>query len=149
MRIYPPLDQFHRLHADVLTLLDRAKPYLSGREAGACVVLTPFRTELTAALHALDAYTQRALFSPILSAGGPDVATVCTLKAEYIKLGFDYQDYQRKWAGVDIDAHWAEYRLAGLAMMRHMRERVGALNQAISALCERHFDAAREPATVD
>ncbi|MGY2732678.1 hypothetical protein [Sphingomonas sp. UYP23] len=144
-----PLDQFHRLHADVLTLLDRAKPYLSGREAGACVVLTPFRDELTAALHALDAYTQRALFGPILTAGGPDVATVCTLKAEYIKLGFDYQVYQRKWAGVDINAHWAEYRLAGLAMMRHMRERIGALDVAISALCERHFDAVRDPVTVD
>lgn len=149
MRTNHPLDQFHRLHADVLLLLDRAKPYLSGRDAAGCVVLTPFRNELTAALHALDAYTQRELFGPILTSGGPDVATVCTLKAEYIKLGFDYQVYQRKWAGVDISARWAEYRLAGLAMMRQMRDRIGALDQAISALGERHFAAAREPATLD
>lgn len=149
MSTNPTLDQFHRLHGAVLSLLDQAKLYLGGRDAGACVVLTPFRTELTAALHALDAYAQHALFGPILTAGGAEVATVWALKADYIKLGFDYQVYQRKWAGVDIDAHWAEYRLAGLAMMRQLRDRIVALHHAISELCERHFASARRRVTAD
>lgn len=141
-----PLDQFHRLHTEVLTLLDRAKPCLNGRDAGAGLVLTPFRTELTAALHALEAFAQRELFAPLLDAGAAEPAIVCALKAEYIKLGFDYQAYQRKWARADIDAHWVEYRLASLAMLRQMRERMAELHDEIGALYARPVEAIREPA---
>ncbi|WP_029624942.1 hypothetical protein [Sphingomonas sp. PAMC 26605] len=131
------LDQFDRLHADILAILDRARPHLGGRDAGSWTALAPFRGELTAALHALEIALQRDLIDPILRAGGPAAAMVRTLKADCIKLGFDYQAYQRTWAHADIDARWAEYRLAGLAMMRHMREQIAAQDVAIRALCDR------------
>ncbi|MEG3175994.1 hypothetical protein U1872_07120 [Sphingomonas sp. RB3P16] len=129
-----PLDHFHYLHCEVLAVLDQARPYLNGRDAESWTALAPFRGALAAALHALQLYKHRELFDPILAAGGPDAASVRQLKAECIKLGLDYQAYTRKWASADIDARWPEYRLAGLAMMRQIRDRMAAQHEAIHRL---------------
>lgn len=137
MRTDRRLDQFHRLQADILAILDRARPHLNGRDAGSWIALAPFRGDLTAALHAREMSLQRDLFDPILREGGPDAAIVRTLKADCIMLGFEYRAYQRAWAHADIDARWAEYRLAGLAMLRQIREQIAAQDLAIRALCDR------------
>lgn len=134
MIITRPLDQFHRLQATVLSLLDRARPHFNGRDPQAWNAIAPFRTELAAALQALQIHKHREIFDPIIAAGGPDVANVKALKVDCIKLGLDYQAYTQKWATVDIDAHWPEYRLAALSMMRQIRERMAAQDAAIRAL---------------
>jgi hypothetical protein len=134
MRISRPLDQFHRLHGDVLSLLDRARPFLNGRDAGSWAALAPFRGELGAALQALQVYKHREIFDPIIAAGGPKAAIVKQLKVECIQLGLEYETYKRTWATADIDTRWPEYRLAGLSMMRQIRERMAAQDKAIRLL---------------
>ncbi len=134
MRTRRPLDQFHRLHADILAILDRARPLLDGRDAGSWRALAPFRGELTAALHALELAIQRELCEPLERVGGPQASVARQLKADCIKLGFDYQAYQRKWATADVDARWPEYRLAGLAMLRHLRAQIIAQDAALRTL---------------
>lgn len=134
MLINRPLDQFHRLHAGVLSLLDRARPHLNGRDPETWSALAPFRGELGAALHALQVYKHREIFDPLIRAGGPNVAAVKDLKAGCIKLGLDYEAYTRKWSTADIGARWPEYRLAGLSMMRQIRERMAEQDAAIRAL---------------
>ncbi len=134
MLISSPLDHFHRLHNDVLGLLDRARPHLNGRDAGSWTALAPFRDELGAALQALQVYKHREIFEPILLEGGERAVIAKQLKVACIQLGLDYQAYKREWVSADIDARWAEYRLAGLAMMRQIRERMAEQDVAIQRL---------------
>lgn len=128
------LDHFHRLHNDVITLLDRARPHLNGRDAGSWAALAPFRGELGAALQALQVYKHREIFEPIVMEGGERAVIAKQLKVACIQLGLDYETYKRTWVTADIDARWAEYRLAGLAMMRQIRERMAEQDAAIEQL---------------
>lgn len=131
-----PLDQFDRLHGDVLSLLDRARPLLDGRDAGSWSALAPFRAELGAALQALQIYKHHEIFDPIIAEGGSRTAIAKQLKVECIQLGLEYETYKRTWVSADIDARWPEYRLAGLAMMRQIRERMAEQHKAIRLLYE-------------
>lgn len=117
-----PFAEFLDQQRDVLSVLDRARPWLNANYEEAWPRLAEFRAELTARMKNFQRYKHEIIFDPIIQGNVGDRAIAAALKSDCIALGMQYDSFRRQWAKADVQANWPLYRLSAISMMTKIRE---------------------------
>jgi hypothetical protein len=116
--------EYHDRRDSVVSVLNRARPWLNLAYIEAWPSLVRMRGDLSAAMQVFQTLKHQKLFDPLLKGGSRQQLIAAELKADCIKLGVDYVDFQRKWSTANVEARWPEYRLSAIAMMTTIRKAI-------------------------
>lgn len=125
---------YHDQRDGVISTLNRARPLLNMGYVEAWSTLFQMRKDLAARMQAFQTFKHQKLFNPLIGEGKQQRMIAEQLKADCIKLGADYLDFQRRWSGANVEACWPEYRLSAIAMMTTIRKAIADQDDIIRKL---------------
>jgi hypothetical protein len=125
MSSHPAVARLVDHQLQILNILNGAEPLLIDPAKRDVAALARARWALMRALTAYQLFKRHEVFDPLLAKARPaDAYHLVRMKRACTDLGDAFRHYVQRWSSTDVEAHWAEYQPAALAMITRIREHI-------------------------